>query len=105
MNVTVAVIVTTSAPAGNGIPSTRIAGPAPTNTGSRTGGEGMAEWSQAGSNRRPPACKAGALPAELWPRAAFKPRIRCTCTVRRRMHALRRHTYAVQVSADCLRKK
>ena len=27
-------------------------------------------WSQAGSNRRPPACKAGALPAELWPRVA-----------------------------------
>jgi dTDP-4-amino-4,6-dideoxygalactose transaminase len=25
------------------------------------------EWSQTGSNRRPPACKAGALPAELWP--------------------------------------
>ena len=25
------------------------------------------KWSQAGSNRRPPACKAGALPAELWP--------------------------------------
>ena len=25
------------------------------------------EWSQAGSNRRPPACKAGALPTELWP--------------------------------------
>ena len=24
-------------------------------------------WSQPGSNRRPPACKAGALPAELWP--------------------------------------
>ena len=24
-------------------------------------------WSQAGSNRRPPACHAGALPAELWP--------------------------------------
>jgi hypothetical protein len=24
-------------------------------------------WSQTGSNRRPPACKAGALPAELWP--------------------------------------
>ena len=24
-------------------------------------------WSQAGSNRRPPACKAGALPTELWP--------------------------------------
>ena len=28
-----------------------------------------AEWSQTGSNRRPPACKAGALPAELWPQA------------------------------------
>ena len=26
-------------------------------------------WSQTGSNRRPPACKAGALPTELWPRA------------------------------------
>ena len=26
------------------------------------------EWSQPGSNRRPPACKAGALPTELWPR-------------------------------------
>jgi hypothetical protein len=25
-------------------------------------------WSQPGSNRRPPACKAGALPTELWPR-------------------------------------
>src|SRR3954463_12288755 len=25
-------------------------------------------WSQPGSNRRPPACHAGALPAELWPR-------------------------------------
>jgi hypothetical protein len=24
-------------------------------------------WSQTGSNRRPPACHAGALPAELWP--------------------------------------
>ena len=30
------------------------------------GSEGW--WSQTGSNRRPPACKAGALPAELWPR-------------------------------------
>ena len=25
-------------------------------------------WSQPGSNRRPPACKAGDLPTELWPR-------------------------------------
>jgi hypothetical protein len=29
-------------------------------------GEGW--WSQTESNRRPPACKAGALPTELWPR-------------------------------------
>ena len=28
-------------------------------------------WSQTGSNRRPPACKAGALPAELWPLVGF----------------------------------
>lgn len=28
----------------------------------------LAQWSQPGSNRRPPACKAGALPTELWPR-------------------------------------
>ena len=27
-------------------------------------------WSQTGSNRRPPVCKAGALPTELWPRSA-----------------------------------
>ena len=27
-------------------------------------------WSQTGSNRRPPACKAGALPTELWPRVS-----------------------------------
>src|SRR3981081_70183 len=29
--------------------------------------EGEAWWSQAGSNRRPLACHASALPAELWP--------------------------------------
>lgn len=28
-------------------------------------------WSQSGSNRRPPACKADALPAELWPQLRF----------------------------------
>jgi hypothetical protein len=32
------------------------------------GAEGEAWWSQTGSNRRPHACKARALPAELWPR-------------------------------------
>ena len=35
-------------------------------------------WSQAGSNRRPPACHAGALPAELWPR-------RCEIFISRRV--------------------
>ena len=34
---------------------------------SRFASEGW--WSQTESNRRPPACKAGALPTELWPRA------------------------------------
>jgi hypothetical protein len=29
-------------------------------------------WSQSGSNRRPPACKAGALPAELWPHGYYQ---------------------------------
>src|SRR5882724_7292088 len=30
-------------------------------------------WSQAGSNRRPLACHASALPAELWPQAFLTP--------------------------------
>jgi hypothetical protein len=34
---------------------------------SSTSGSGAVWWSQTGSNRRPPACKAGALPTELWP--------------------------------------
>jgi hypothetical protein len=41
--------------------------------------EGEAWWSQTGSNRRPHACKARALPAELWPRT------------RRRMRLIARH--------------
>src|SRR4029453_14058524 len=32
-------------------------------------------WSQTGSNRRPPACKAGALPAELWPRTSVQQKL------------------------------
>ena len=35
-------------------------------------------WSQTGSNRRPPACKAGALPAELWPLFHGAPGSRCS---------------------------
>jgi hypothetical protein len=36
----------------------------------RSGNRDHRWWSQTGSNRRPPACKAGALPTELWPRSA-----------------------------------
>ncbi len=43
-------------------------------------------WSQTGSNRRPHACKARALPAELWPRT------------RRRMLLLRSPSLALQRS-------
>ena len=35
--------------------------------------EGEAWWSQTGSNRRPHACKARALPTELWPQSPWKP--------------------------------
>ena len=41
-------------------------------------------WSQTGSNRRPPACKAGALPTELWPRSED----RCRMTEVRRVSIL-----------------
>ena len=37
-------------------------------TGDRVAGR--VRWSQPDSNRRPPPCKDGALPAELWPRRA-----------------------------------
>ena len=37
---------------------------------SRASSGGAVWWSQTGSNRRPPACKAGALPTELWPLAS-----------------------------------
>jgi hypothetical protein len=33
-------------------------------------------WRRTGSNRRPPACKAGALPAELRPRKVFEAKLR-----------------------------
>ena len=43
-------------------------------------------WSQSGSNRRPPACKAGALPAELWPRSDTRSRqARMASTMRCRL--------------------
>jgi hypothetical protein len=42
-------------------------------------------WSQTGSNRRPPACKAGALPTELWPLSEGPPSLK-----------LRRATFAVR---------
>ena len=37
-------------------------------------------WSRSGSNRRPPACKAGALPAELRPRSGAGLPIKATLT-------------------------
>ena len=39
-------------------------------------------WSQTGSNRRPPACKAGALPAELWPHKICRVRRHARCLAR-----------------------
>src|SRR5579862_2170091 len=42
---------------------------------SRTRIFGAVWWSQTGSNRRPPACKAGALPTELWPRSSRRRQI------------------------------
>jgi hypothetical protein len=44
-------------------------------------------WSQTGSNRRPPACKAGALPTELWPQVGERPP---TLKLRRATFAFRR---------------
>ena len=39
-------------------------------------------WSQTGSNRRPPECKSGALPAELWPLRRSRRRHPPTASVR-----------------------
>ena len=52
-------------------------------------------WSQTGSNRRPPACKAGALPAELWPRCqvlACQPKL--AESAQASLFKLRRATFA-----------
>jgi hypothetical protein len=54
-------------------------------------------WSQTGSNRRPPACKAGALPAELWPRKSSSPPSP-TAFARRRASAVKRLRRATFVS-------
>ena len=47
-------------------------------------------WSQTGSNRRPPACKAGALPAELWPQPTSHATRPARITPRRNMVGLGR---------------
>ena len=39
----------------------------------------VTEWSGPGSNRRPPACKAGALPAELPPRRTARQKLTAKC--------------------------
>ena len=51
--------------------------------------ERSAWWSQTGSNRRPPACKAGALPTELWPHQRTEGR--CRRTERLRPTSVIRH--------------
>ena len=45
----------------------------------RNGGARRIWWSQTGSNRRPHACKARALPTELWPQFLLSPRRRRHC--------------------------
>jgi hypothetical protein len=47
-------------------------------------------WSQTGSNRRPHACKARALPAELWPRNQKTNAFSCSPSPRLRRSSLRR---------------
>jgi hypothetical protein len=43
--------------------------PVPASPRQKTTSSRQPEWSQRDSNPRPPACKAGALPTELWPRS------------------------------------
>jgi hypothetical protein len=62
-------------------------------------------WSQGGSNSRPPACKAGALPAELWPRLAWAfVREAALLRVRRRSHRLM-PAHLLLTRAPCSRTK
>ena len=55
-------------------------------------GDGRAQkwWSQAGSNRRPLACHASALPTELWPHLTFAP-LRKTRLMRQAHRGTSRH--------------
>ena len=55
-------------------------------------------WSQAGSNRRPPACKAGALPAELWPLFTCLFCDLRRCTIRSLGHV---HKYTPSLAPAC----
>ena len=57
-----------------GLRRARLALRAPRDCATRSP-KGEAWWSQAGSNRRPLACHASALPAELWPRRIAAPQI------------------------------
>jgi hypothetical protein len=54
-------------------------------------------WSQTGSNRRPHACKARALPTELWPLGS---RSRLISSVRPRCHTIRGVWWA-QADSNC----
>ena len=42
-------------------------------------------WSQTESNRRPPECKSGALPTELWPRSLASRQVACPALRCRRL--------------------
>src|SRR5438552_4773519 len=59
-------------------------------SGSGVGEQEPAEswWSQAGSNRRPPHCERGALPAELWPLKDTQKRDKCAVA---RLSSVGRH--------------
>jgi hypothetical protein len=54
-------------PSGPAYPALCFPGCQPTSAAHQSTSAVDVWWSQTGSNRRPPACKAGALPAELWP--------------------------------------
>ena len=60
-------------------------------------------WSQPESNRRPPACKAGALPAELWPLShVYDSKLRRICTDAYRMTTCTHGHSSRTVGSACL---
>ena len=62
----------------------------------------LGKWSQPGSNRRPPACKAGALPIELWPRKTLWERGKNRDKIKQRLLYYSRVARNVKGGADFL---